>query len=82
MNLLKSQAIICVNVELKPNISEISVYSIRVSVVKGHMGKMHLVKFSNPKALEYTLSVTYNNLGLRAGDNVKFLVMYLDCHLN
>jgi hypothetical protein len=47
-----------------------------------NLGKMHLVKFTIPKALEYTLSITYNNLGLRADDNVKFLGMYLDSHLN
>jgi hypothetical protein len=38
-----------------------------------NLGKTHLVKFTTPKALEYTLSVTYNNLGLRADDNVKLL---------
>jgi hypothetical protein len=47
-----------------------------------NLGKTHLVKFTTPKSLEYTLSVTYNNLGLRADDNVKFLGMYLDCRLN
>jgi hypothetical protein len=47
-----------------------------------NLGKTHLIKFTTPKALEYTLSVTYNNLSLRADDNVKFLGMYLDCHLN
>jgi hypothetical protein len=32
--------------------------------------------------LHYILSVTYNNLGLKVEDNVKFLGMYVDRHLN
>jgi hypothetical protein len=46
-----------------------------------NLGKTHLTKFTTPKALEYTLSVTYNNLGLKVDDNVNFLGMYVDRHL-
>jgi hypothetical protein len=46
------------------------------------MGKTHLIKFTTPKAPEYKLSVTYNNLGLKVEDNVTFLSMYVDRHLN
>jgi protein associated with RNAse G/E len=36
------------------------------------LGKTHLIKFVTPKFQEYTLLVTYNNLRLKADDNVKF----------
>jgi hypothetical protein len=47
-----------------------------------NLGKTHLIKFITPKTLEYTLSVTYNNLGLKVDNNVNFLGMYVDRHLN
>jgi hypothetical protein len=33
-------------------------------------------------SLDYTLSVTYNNLELKVDDNVNFLGMCVDHHLN
>lgn len=46
------------------------------------MEKTHLIKFTTPHALEYTLSVTYNNFGLKVDNNVKFLGVIVDRHLN
>jgi hypothetical protein len=41
-----------------------------------------LINFITPNSSGYTLSVTYNNFGLKVDDNIKFLAMYVDCHLN
>jgi hypothetical protein len=43
---------------------------------------MHMIKFTTPKALEYPLHIVYNNQDLNIDENVKFLGMHLDCHLN
>jgi hypothetical protein len=42
---------------------------------------MHVITFTVPKALDYTLHVEYNDQDLNIDKNVKFLGMYLDCHL-
>jgi hypothetical protein len=44
--------------------------------------KNNLINFITLKASEYTLSVTYNNLGIKVDNNVTFLGMYVDPHLN
>jgi hypothetical protein len=37
-----------------------------------NLSKTHLIKFVTPMSPEFTLSVTYNNLRLKAADNVNF----------
>jgi hypothetical protein len=43
--------------------------------------KLHVIKFTTPKALDYPLHIEYNDQDLNIYENVKFLGMYLDCHL-
>jgi hypothetical protein len=47
-----------------------------------NLKKMHVIKFTTAKALEYPLHTVYNNQDLNIDENVKFLGMHLDCHLN
>jgi hypothetical protein len=47
-----------------------------------NLGKTHLIKFTTPHTLDYTLSVTYNNFGLEVDNSVIFLGMIVDRHQN
>jgi hypothetical protein len=42
----------------------------------------HMIQFTTAKAHEYPLHIVYNNQDLNIDENVKFLCMHLDCHLN
>jgi hypothetical protein len=46
-----------------------------------NLEKMHVIKFTTPKALDYQLHIEYNDQDLNIDENVKFLGTYLDCHL-
>jgi hypothetical protein len=47
-----------------------------------NLNKMHMIKLTTAKALEYPLHIVYNNKDLNIDENVKFLGMHLDCRLN
>jgi hypothetical protein len=42
---------------------------------------MQLIKFTSSKSSSYPLHVSYNNQALTDTENIKFLGVYLDCHL-
>jgi hypothetical protein len=44
------------------------------------LGKTHLIKFVTPKFQEYTLSITYNNLRLKADDG-RTIAQVVSCQL-
>jgi hypothetical protein len=46
-----------------------------------NLSKTHLVKFASSKSPSYPLHVSYNKQALTATENIKFLGLYLDCHL-
>ena len=46
-----------------------------------NLNKIHMVKFTSIETPVYPLHTTYNNEDLNVTENVKFLGMYLDCHL-
>jgi hypothetical protein len=46
-----------------------------------NLNKMHLLKFASSKSPAYPLYVSYNNQALPVSENIKFLGIYLDCHL-
>jgi hypothetical protein len=48
---------------------------------KSERVKKKMVKFTSIKIPVYPLHTTYNNEDLNVTENVKFLGMYLDCHL-
>jgi hypothetical protein len=46
-----------------------------------NLNKTQLIKFISSKSSTYPLHVSYNNQALTVAENIKFLGVYLDCHL-
>jgi hypothetical protein len=46
-----------------------------------NLSKTHLVKFASSKSPSYPLHVSYNKQAISVTANIKFLGLYLDCHL-
>jgi hypothetical protein len=46
-----------------------------------NLNKTQLIKFTSSKSSTYPLHVSYNNQVVTVAENIKFLGVYLDCHL-
>ena len=46
-----------------------------------NLNKTQLIKFTSSKSSTYPLHVSYNNQAITVAENIKFLGVYLDCHL-
>jgi hypothetical protein len=45
-----------------------------------NLNKTHVIKFTSPKTLVYSLHTAYNNQARNVTENVKFLGTHLDCY--
>jgi hypothetical protein len=46
-----------------------------------NLNKTHLVKFASSKSSSYLLHISYNKQALAVTENIRFLGLYLECHL-